>query len=110
MASDTASTIQDIQGDLRQLREDVGRLAQQMTNLLADSGDEALGQIKGRVRQLRENLNTTVSDASQRGREAIGEVSDTLGAAVETSLHEHPITTVALAVGLGFLCGAAWRR
>lgn len=110
MASDTASTIQDIQGDLKQLREDVGRLAQQMTSLLSDAGDGALGEVKGRVRQLRDNLNDTVSDASERGREAFGEVSDTLGEAVETSLREHPITTVALAVGLGFLCGTAWRR
>lgn len=110
MASDTASTIQDIQSDLKQLREDVGRLAQQMTNLLSGTGDDALGQIKGRVRELRENLNSTVSSASERGREAFGEVSDTLGSAVETSLREHPITTVALAVGLGFLCGTAWRR
>ena len=110
MASDTASSIHDIQSDLKQLRDDVGRLAQQMSNLLTESGDEALGQLKGRVRELRENLNDTVSDASEKGREAFGEVTDTLGEAVETSLREHPITTVALAVGLGFLVGTAWRR
>ena len=110
MASETASTIQDIQGDLKQLREDVGRLAQQMTTILTDSGDEALGEIKGRVRQLREDLNDTMNGASERGREAFGEVTETLGEAVETSLREHPITTVALAVGLGFLVGTAWRR
>jgi ElaB/YqjD/DUF883 family membrane-anchored ribosome-binding protein len=110
MASDTASTIHDIQGDLRQLREDVGRLTQQLTSLLSASGDDALGQIKGRVREMSENINSTVSDASERGREAVGEVSDTIGAAVESSLRDHPITTVALAIGLGFLCGTAWRR
>jgi ElaB/YqjD/DUF883 family membrane-anchored ribosome-binding protein len=110
MASDTASSIHDIQGDLKQLREDVGRLAQQMSNLLTEGGDEALGEIKGRVRQLRDNFHDKMNGATERGREALGEVTDTIGAAVETSLHEHPITTVALAVGLGFLCGAAWRR
>jgi len=110
MASDTAATIQDIQGDLKQLREDVGRLAQQMTGLLADTGDEALDEIKGRMRELRNGINGTMADASERGREAFGEVTDTLGEAVESSLREHPITTVALAVGLGFLCGTAWRR
>jgi ElaB/YqjD/DUF883 family membrane-anchored ribosome-binding protein len=100
MASDRASMIQDIQGDLRQLRDDVGRLAQQMTNLLSDSGDEAFGQIKGRVRQLRDSLNDGMNGASERGREALGEVSETVGTAVETSLRDHPVTTVALAVGL----------
>ena len=110
MASDTASTIHGIQGDLRQLREDVGRLAQQLTGLLSESGDDALGRIKGRVREVRDNVDSAVSEASERGREAIGEVSDTIGTALEHSLREHPITTVTLALGLGFLCGTAWRR
>jgi ElaB/YqjD/DUF883 family membrane-anchored ribosome-binding protein len=110
MASETASTIQDIQSDLKQLRDDVGRLAQQMSNLLTESGDEALGQLKGRVSELRENFSDTVNGASEKGREALGDVTDTLGEAVETSLREHPINTVALAVGLGFLVGTAWRR
>jgi ElaB/YqjD/DUF883 family membrane-anchored ribosome-binding protein len=38
------------------------------------------------------------------------EVGDTLGVAVEKSVTKRPYTTLALAVGLGFLFGAAWRR
>ncbi len=110
MASDTAATIQDIQGDLKQLRDDVGKLAQQMAGLFSETGDEALDEVKTRVRQMREDINGAVSDASERSREAFAEVSDNLGEAIETSLREHPMTTVALAVGLGFLFGTAWRR
>jgi ElaB/YqjD/DUF883 family membrane-anchored ribosome-binding protein len=108
--SDKAETIQDIQGDLKQLRDDVGRLAQQMASLFSETGDEALGEVKERVRRMRENLNGAVSDAGERGREAFADVSDNIGEAVESSLREHPMTTVALAVGLGFLFGTAWRR
>jgi ElaB/YqjD/DUF883 family membrane-anchored ribosome-binding protein len=107
---ETAATIQDIQGDLKQLRDDVSRLAQQMAGLFSETGDEALGEVKDRVRRMQANLNEAVTDAGERGREAFAEVSDNLGEAIETSLREHPMTTVALAVGLGFLFGTAWRR
>jgi ElaB/YqjD/DUF883 family membrane-anchored ribosome-binding protein len=108
--SDTAATIQNIQGDLKQLRDDVGKLAQQMASLFSETGDEAFDEVKNRVRRMREDLNGAVSDASERGREAFTDVTDNLGEAIETSLREHPMTTVALAVGLGFLFGTAWRR
>ncbi len=110
MASETTATIQEIQGDLKQLRNDVGKLAEQLAGLFSATGDEALGHVKDRVRQMRENIDGAVTDASERGREAFTEVSENLGEAIETSLREHPITTVALAVGLGFLFGTTWRR
>jgi len=37
-------------------------------------------------------------------------VGDTLAVAIEKSVTERPYTTLPLAVGLGFLFGAAWRR
>ena len=101
--SDTTATVQEIQGDLKQLRNDVGKLAEQIASLLSAGGDEALGQVKDRVRQMRDNLGDAVTDASERSREAFGEVSENLGQAIESSLREHPITTVALAVGLADL-------
>ena len=109
-AKDPAATIEDIQGDLQNLRDDVAQLAKQMAALFSETGEEALGQVKNRVRQMKGDLDEAVSDASERGREAFGEVTDTIGEALETSLREHPLTTVALAVGLGFLFGTAWRR
>jgi ElaB/YqjD/DUF883 family membrane-anchored ribosome-binding protein len=110
MASETTATIQEIQGDLKQLRNDVGKLAEQLAGLFSATGDEALGQVKDRVRQMRQNLDGVMTDASERGREAVSEVSENLSEAIESSLRDHPITTVALAVGLGFLFGTTWRR
>lgn len=109
-AKDPAATIEDIQGDLQNLRDDVAQLAKQMGALFSETGEEALGQVKNRVRQMKGDLDEAVSDASERGREAFGEVTDNIGEALEASLREHPLTTVALAVGLGFLFGTAWRR
>jgi ElaB/YqjD/DUF883 family membrane-anchored ribosome-binding protein len=108
--NDTTATVQEIQGDLKQLRNDVSKLAEQIASLLSVGGGEELGQVKDRVRQMRDNLGDAVTDASERSREAFGDVSENLGQAIESSLREHPITTVALAVGLGFLFGTTWRR
>jgi ElaB/YqjD/DUF883 family membrane-anchored ribosome-binding protein len=107
---EAGATIEDIQHDLHSLRDDLARLAQQVTGLVSETGDEAIGAAKKRMRKLRENLDETVSDAGERGREALSDVSENIGEALEESLREHPLTTVALAVGLGFLFGTAWRR
>jgi len=40
----------------------------------------------------------------------VREVGDTLAVAVDKSVTKRPYTTLALAVGLGFLLGATWRR
>ena len=40
----------------------------------------------------------------------VREVRDTLVVAVDKSVTKRPYTTLALAVGLGFLVGAIWRR
>ena len=54
-----------------------------------------------------------ISDAGEKGREAIGavrEVGDNVVDAVDKSLKQRPYTALALAAGLGFLFGAIWRR
>ena len=40
----------------------------------------------------------------------VREVGKTLGVAIEKSVTKRPYTTLALAMGLGFLFGAIWRR
>ena len=107
---EAGATVEDIQHDLQSLRDDLARLAQQVTSLVSATGDEAIGEAKKRIRKLRENLDETVSDAGERGREALNDVTENVGEALEESLREHPLTTIALAVGLGFLFGTAWRR
>jgi ElaB/YqjD/DUF883 family membrane-anchored ribosome-binding protein len=57
-------------------------------------------------------VEDTVSDLAQRGRDAsrsVREVSDNFGTALDRSLEKQPMTTLALAVGVGFLLGALWK-
>jgi ElaB/YqjD/DUF883 family membrane-anchored ribosome-binding protein len=57
-------------------------------------------------------VESTVADIAQRGREAsrsVREVTDNFGTALDRSLDRQPMTTLAMAVGVGFVLGALWK-
>ena len=96
----------DIQADLVGLRDDVARLTHQIADIFAAKGTASWQRAKS-------DLDGVISDAGEKGREAIGavrEVGDNVVDAVHKSLKQRPYTALALAVGLGFLFGAIWRR
>ena len=96
----------DINADLDALRADVTRLTNQIADILAAKGNVAWGRAKS-------NVEGMVSDATAKGQEAVDavrEVGDNLVDAVDESLRKRPYTTLALALGIGFLFGATWRR
>jgi ElaB/YqjD/DUF883 family membrane-anchored ribosome-binding protein len=60
----------------------------------------------------RTNVRSVVSDAQDKGRDAVkavGEVGDNVANAIDKSLEKRPYTTLALAVGVGFILGAMWK-
>ena len=96
----------DMQADLEALRNDVTRLNAELGDLLASKGGAAWSRA-------RSNIEGVVSDASAKGQEAVDavrEVGDNMLDAIDESLKKRPYTTLALAVGIGFLFGATWRR
>ena len=96
----------DIQADLEALRSDVSQLTSQIADIFAAKGNAAWGRAKS-------NLEGMVSDASAKGQEAVDavrEVGDNVVDAIDESLKKRPYTTLALAVAIGFLFGATWRR
>jgi len=96
----------DIQADLQALRDDVTRLAAQITDIFATKGNVAWGRAKA-------NVEGVVSDVGAKGQEAIDaaqEVRDKVIDAIDESLETRPYTTLAMALGIGFLLGAMWRR
>jgi ElaB/YqjD/DUF883 family membrane-anchored ribosome-binding protein len=57
-------------------------------------------------------VESTVSDIAARGREAsrsVRDVADNFGTALDRSLERQPMTTVAMAVAVGFVLGALWK-
>jgi ElaB/YqjD/DUF883 family membrane-anchored ribosome-binding protein len=100
----------DIQADLEALRNDVARLAAQLTDIFAAKGTAAWNRATANIKT---NLDGVVSDASAKGQEAVDavrEVGDNVRDAIDESLKTRPYTTLALAAGIGFLFGAIWRR
>jgi len=96
----------DFQKDLRALRDDFARLAEQVSAIFADKGGAAW-------QRARSSVDGVVSDAEGKGREAIGavsDVSDNFVDAIDASIKSRPYTTLALVAGFGFLFGATWRR
>lgn len=96
----------DIQNDLQSLRDDFGRLAGQVGDILANKGNAAW-------QRARSSVDGVVSDAQDRGREAVGamrDVSDNFVEAIDESIKNRPYATLAVVAGLGYLFGATWRR
>ncbi|MCZ7641785.1 MAG: hypothetical protein M5U33_02205 [Pseudorhodoplanes sp.] len=97
---------QDIQKDLQTLQQDVSKLAAQLAQLAGAKGADAL-------RIARANIDGVVSEAGAKGREAaeaVRDVRDNLANAVDKSITNRPYTTLAMALALGFVFGATWRR
>jgi ElaB/YqjD/DUF883 family membrane-anchored ribosome-binding protein len=96
----------DLQADLKALREDVAKLAQQIGDIFAAKGDRVW-------QRARSSVDEALADAQGKGREAVDavrDVSDNMMEALDQSLKERPYTTLALAAMVGFLFGASWRR
>ncbi len=95
----------DINADLEALRADVSRLTNQIGDILSNKGNAAWGRAKS-------NVEGVMSEATAKGQEAVDavrEVSDNMVGAIDESLKKRPYTTLALAVGIGFLLGITRR-
>jgi ElaB/YqjD/DUF883 family membrane-anchored ribosome-binding protein len=96
----------DIKRDLQSLRDDVSKLAEQITGDLSEGGTEVLNQARERIDHLRQTVNDVMVT---KGREA-GAVANDLASSVEETLHSRPLTTLAVAMGIGFVFGTTWRN
>jgi ElaB/YqjD/DUF883 family membrane-anchored ribosome-binding protein len=100
-----ASASGDVNADLEALRADIARLAGDVADLMSSKGNVAWDRAKS-------NVEGIVSDATAKGQEAVDavrEVSDNMIGAIDESLKKRPYTTLALAVGIGFLLGISRR-
>ena len=96
----------NVQADVESLRGDIRRLTEQIADIVTSKGTAAWTRA-------RSNIEGVMSDATSKGQEAVHavrEVGDTMVDAIDESLKKRPYTTLALAVGIGFLFGATWRR
>ncbi len=101
-----SATSSDIQKDLQALRDDLTRLAEEVSDIVSAKGNAAW-------RRAKTGVNGVISDAQNKGRDAahaVRDVSDNFVDAVDESIQDRPYATLALVAIAGFIFGAALRR
>jgi ElaB/YqjD/DUF883 family membrane-anchored ribosome-binding protein len=95
------------------VKSDIAALTDQITDALNSFANSAGKQARRGYRQARDNMDSTLDDVSERGSAMMGAAQDAYGTIEETledAITQRPLATVGLALGIGFLIGAAWRR
>ena len=105
--------VDHLKKDLQSLRQDLSELSKQVEGLATDAGAEMLDEVKTRLASFGTSVDDLVSNAGARGRDAFDMVNDVGGNVVdnvEDAVREHPLTSLAIAVGLGFVLSSTMRR
>lgn len=107
------ATRERLEKDVAAVKSDIAALTDQITDALNIFANSSRKQARRGYRQARENVDSAIDDMSERGgamfdaaQEAYGSIEETL----EDAITQRPLATVGLALGIGFLIGAAWRR
>jgi len=107
------ATYERLEKDVAAVKNDISALTEQITDALNSFAGTAGKQARRGYKQARANVDSAVDDLSERGTAAMDAAQDAATSIEETLedlVHERPLATVGLALGLGFLIGAAWRR
>jgi ElaB/YqjD/DUF883 family membrane-anchored ribosome-binding protein len=109
----TSLNVKNLKKDLQSLREDMLELSKQVEGLAGNAGGEVLDEVKANLARFGETVDDLLANAGTRGREAVDAVSEMSGNAVENvedAIREHPLSAVAIAVGLCFVLSSTMRR
>ena len=107
------ATYERLEKDVAAVKNDIAALTDQITDAINTFAGTAQKQARRGYKQARSNVDSALDDASERGGAMLDAAQDA-AYSIEESLEEvitqRPLATVSLALGLGFLIGATWRR
>jgi len=99
--------------DLTAVKNDIAHLSEQIADAVNALAAVAQNQGRRGLRQARANVDQAVSGASDRAgavtvaaKDAASSIADRLTGVIR----DRPVAAVALALGVGFVMGVAWRR
>jgi ElaB/YqjD/DUF883 family membrane-anchored ribosome-binding protein len=107
------ATRERLEKDVAAVKSDISALTDQITDALNTFANSTSKQARRGYRQARDNMDSTLDDFSERGSAMMGAAQDAYGSIEETledAITQRPLATVGIALGIGFLIGAAWRR
>lgn len=107
------ATYQRLEKDVTAVKSDIAALADQITDALNSFAGTAKKQARRGYKQARANVDSALDDVAARGG-AMLDAAQGAASSIEDTLEEvivqRPLATVGLALALGFLIGATWRR
>jgi ElaB/YqjD/DUF883 family membrane-anchored ribosome-binding protein len=107
------ATYQRLEKDVTAVKNDIAALTDQITDAINTFAGTAQKQARRGYRQARANVDSALDDASERGgamMDAAQDAASSIEETLEDVIAHRPLATVGLALGLGFLIGATWRR
>ena len=102
-----------LEKEMTAMRNAIGVLSEQVADAASDIGAVAQSQARRGLKNARSHVNAMMSDASDRAgvvANAAQMQASSIGDTLQDVIEERPLSTVALALGLGFLIGVTWRR
>ena len=102
-----------LEKEMAAMKNAIGGLSDQIADAASDIGTVTQEQAKRGLRHARSNIGSVAADASDRlgvVASAAQSQASSLADTLEDVVRERPLSTVAFALGLGFLIGAIRRR
>jgi ElaB/YqjD/DUF883 family membrane-anchored ribosome-binding protein len=107
------ATYDRLEKEVAAVKNDISALTDQITDALNSFAGTAQKQARRGYREARANVDSAVDDMSERGSammDAAHDAASSIEETLEDVITQRPLATVGLALGLGFLIGATWRR
>jgi ElaB/YqjD/DUF883 family membrane-anchored ribosome-binding protein len=107
------ATYERLEKDVTAVKNDISALTDHITDALNSFAGTAQKQARRGYNEARANVDQAVDDVSERGSAMMDAAQDaaySIEESLEDVITQRPLATVGLALGLGFLIGATWRR
>ena len=102
-----------LEKNLTAVKNDIAHLSQQISEAVNALGAVAQGQARRGLRNARANVDSVMSDASDRAgavADAAQDAASSVGDTLADMIQERPVAALAFALGLGFLIGVTGAR
>ena len=107
------ATYERLEKDVTAVKNDISALTDQITDVLNSFAGTAKKQARRGYKEARANADSAYDDLSERGGAMMDAAQDaalSIEESLEDVITQRPFATVGIALGLGFLIGATWRR
>ena len=69
----------------------------------------SVDDLKGKAKQSYDEASERAQEMAGQARQQVGEVAGNVKGAIDRSVREQPIATLAMAAAVGFVIGALWK-